>query len=292
MVRRVPTRFLLFPCALLAALLLGGCAQNPAATSAAHHDNGDRRASWHQRSRSTLLAAVSSAATADLDAEESLALSNYFQAQNYSGITLRRGSGNHLEVRAKINDREGVFLIDTGAQITVVNRASLGKFNLSAVKTSVKVYGALGGPGEKIEAALASSIQLGPCTVSPFLLGVSDLGTLNSGRQHGRGEARFDGIIGADLLQNFSFVIDCRTPRLYAKDVRTPDGSSSAAEAAHPGLGSLLRGRDYVEVGMKKVAISDFEINANVNRRRAVLLVDTGAAITLFDRTLSQEAGI
>ena len=173
-----------------------------------------------------------------------------------------------------------MFLLDTGAQISVINRSRLRKFNLSSVKTGVKVFGALGGPGESIGAALASGIQLGPCTVSPFLIGVSELNTLNQGR-----EGRFDGIIGADMLQNFSFVIDCRTPCLFAKDVRSP-GTAAA------NLSAMLRGRNYVEVPMKKVAISDFEINANVNRRKALLLVDTGAAITLIDREVSRDAGV
>ncbi len=226
------------------------------------------------------LASSVTAAPAQADAAEAAALGAYFQGQGYTAIPLRRGTGNHLEVTAKINDRTGVFLLDTGAQISVVNRSSLGKFNLSSVKTGVKVFGALGGPGESIGAALASSIQLGPCTVSPFLVGVSELNTLNQGRK-----GRFDGIIGADLLQNFSFIIDCRTPRLFAKDAR-----SASDGVAH--LSAMLRGRNYVEVPMKKVAISDFEINANVNRLKALLLVDTGAAITLIDRELSRAAGI
>ncbi len=226
------------------------------------------------------LAATVTAAPERASAAEAAAVSAYFLSQGYTQIPLRSGAGNHLEVVAKINDRSGLFLLDTGAQITVVNRTSLSKFNLSAVKTSVKVYGALGGPGESIGAALSSGIQLGPCTVSPFLVGVSDLNTLNQGRK-----GRFDGIIGADLLQNFSFVIDCRTPRLFAKDVRSGNGN-----AAH--LSAMLRGRNYIEVPMKKVAISDFEISANLNRRRALLLVDTGAAITLIDRAVSRDAGV
>lgn len=226
------------------------------------------------------LAAAVTAAPAQADAAEAAALAAYFGSQGYAMIPLRRGNGNHIEVTAKINDHTGTFLLDTGAQISVVNRSSLGKFGLSAVKTGVKVFGALGGPGESIGAALASSIQLGPCTVSPFLVGVSELNTLNQGRK-----GRFDGIIGADMLQNFSFIIDCRTPRLFAKDVR-----SANEGAAH--LSTMLRGRNYVEVPMKKVAISDFEISANVNRRKALLLVDTGAAITLIDREVSRDAGV
>lgn len=213
-------------------------------------------------------------------------LEGYFAARGYTTLPLRRDLGNHLEVAARINGHPGRFLLDTGAQISVVHRGSLRRFGLTAVKTSVRVYGAVGGPGEQIQAALAANVQVGPCAASPFLLGVSDLSTLNDGRQRG-GAGNFDGIIGADLLQSFDFVIDCGSPQLFVRNV-----GGTAAAAAHPELGALLRGHDFAEVPMKRVSISDFEVIADINRRRAVMLVDTGAAVTLLDRELSRRAGV
>ena len=111
------------------------------------------------------------------------ALGNCLRPQGYEALPLRRSVGPHLEVVARINGVPGRFLIDTGAQITVVNAPSLKRFHLVAVKTGVRVYGAVGGPGERIRAALASRLQIGPCEASPFLLGVSDLTALNQGRR-------------------------------------------------------------------------------------------------------------
>ena len=220
--------------------------------------------------------------------ETGQALGGYFTARGYTALPLRRDLGNHLEVAARINGRPGRFLLDTGAQISVVNRSSLKRFGLSAVRTSVRVYGAVGGPGEQIQAALASTLQVGPCAASPFLLGVSDLSTLNHGRrQGGSGGGNFDGIIGADLLQSFDFVVDTGSPRLFARSV-----GGQAAANAHPDLGNFLRERGFAEVPMRRVSISDFEVVADINRRRAVMLVDTGAAVTLLDRELSRRAGV
>lgn len=224
---------------------------------------------------------------APAEAGDRSGLGEFLGQRGYTVLRLRRSEGNHLEVVARINGRTGLFLLDTGAQISVVNRRSLAKFGLRSVKTSVRVYGALGGPGEPISAALAGSLQLGPCTASPFLLGVSDLSTLNQNRRRGH-ERRFDGIIGVDLLQNFPFVIDCQRPRLFARDL----GRGEASASAHPELSSFLRDGGFTEVAMSRRAVSDFEITADVNRRRAVLLVDTGAAITLLDRGLSRRAGV
>lgn len=207
----------------------------------------------------------------------------------YAVLPIRRTVGPHLEIVARINGVPGHFLVDTGAQITVVNTGSLARFKLSAVKTGVRVYGAVGGPGEQIQAALASRLQIGPCEASPFLLGVSDLSALNHGRS-GKKEGQFDGIIGADVLQTFSFVIDCAGLRLFAW---SPSRRNPGRPQPPSGLLSrFLRDRGYGEITMHRMSISDFEVSANVNGRKALWLVDTGAAITLLDAAVSRRAGI
>jgi hypothetical protein len=129
-------------------------------------------------------------------------------------------------------------------------------------------------------------LQIGPCEASPFLLGVSDLTALNQGRRPAK-DGQFDGIIGADVLQSFSFVIDCTGLRLYAK---APDPGSN--NIPQPALNGFLRDQGYSDVPMQRYSISDFEVLANVNGRKALWLVDTGAAITLLDAAISREAGI
>ena len=215
------------------------------------------------------------------------ALEDYLGSRGYAAVPLQRLTGPHLEVVARINGVPGHFLVDTGAQITVVHSASLAKFKLSSVKTGVRVYGAVGGPGEQIQAALANRLQIGPCEASPFLLGVSDLSALNAGRS-GRNPGQFDGIIGADVLQTFSFVIDCAGLQLFAWKPRGADDRGTPPG----GLGDYLRSHGYGEIPMKRQSISDFEVSANVNGRRALWLVDTGAAITLLDKGISRRAGI
>ena len=231
--------------------------------------------------------APSATAAADADA-----LAATLGPEVYAIVPLRRSAGPHLEAIARINGITGRFLVDTGAQITVVNSTSLGKFHLAAVKTGVRVYGAVGGPGETIQAALASRLQLGPCEASPFLLGVSDLSALNQGRP-GHESAPFDGIIGADVLQTFSFIVDCNGLRLYARpDATNAHGGNQTTTNVSSTLGGVLHHRGYAEIPMKRLSISDFEIMANVNGHRALWLVDTGAAITLLDTNISRRAGI
>ena len=215
--------------------------------------------------------------------EDGAPVQDLLQPQGYAAVALRRSVGPHLEVSARINGVSGRFLVDTGAQITVVDVRTLRKFRLTSVKTGVRVIGAVGGPGERIEAALAGTLRVGPCEASPFLLGVSDLSALNQGRPRGGGP--FDGIIGADVLQSFGIVIDCAGLELYARP-------SSNGRESSGGLGGFLAGYGYRDVPMKRSSISDFEVVANVNKKRVLWLVVSGAAITLLDATVSRKAGI
>ena len=207
--------------------------------------------------------------------------------EGYAVVPLRATTRPHLEVVARINGVSGHFLVDTGAQITVVHIGSLSKFKLAAVKTGVRVYGAVGGPGEQIEAALASRLQIGPCEATPFLLGVSDLSALNHGRP-GKKPEQYDGIIGADVLQTFAFIVDCAGQQLLV----WPPNNAREKPGGDSGLSGYLRSRNYGEITMKRASISDFEVPANVNGRKALWLVDTGAAITLLDRRVSRQAGV
>ncbi len=216
-------------------------------------------------------------------------LGEFLGPNGYAAVKLQSHSGPHMEVAARINGVSGRFLVDTGAQITVINTGSLKRFHLSAVKTGVRVYGAVGGPGERIEAAMASRLQLGPCEFTPFLLGVSNLNALNQGRSN-RHIGPFDGIIGADVLQSASFIIDCPGLTLYARPSDQTAASGNGLPAG--GLYAFLRPEGYNEIPLKRTSISDFEVQANVNGRRALWLVDTGAAVTLLDTSVSRRAGI
>ena len=221
-------------------------------------------------------------------------LGAFLGPRGYSAVPLQSHAGPHMEVTARINGVPGRFLVDTGAQITVVNTGSLRHFHLSAVKTGVRVYGAVGGPGERIEAAMASRLQLGPCEFTPFLLGVSNLSALNQGRSS-RHMGPFDGIIGADVLQSAAFIIDCPSLVLYARPAEAPGapGGAGPDNGLPPGgLNAFLRPDGYTEVPLKRTSISDFEVQANVNGRKALCLVDTGAAVTLLDTSVSRRAGI
>src|SRR5580765_6794220 len=79
--------------------------------------------------------------------------------EGFTTLPLHRGGDDQVEVGGKVqvNGIRGRFLIDTGAQVSVIDRRSVRHFRLTSEKTGTRVYGALGGRGERLRAALAMS---------------------------------------------------------------------------------------------------------------------------------------
>ncbi len=205
--------------------------------------------------------------------------------EGFVTLPLRRGGDDQVEVGGKVqvNGIRGRFLIDTGAQVSVIDRRSVRHFRLTSEKTGTRVYGALGGRGERLRAALAMSFVVGPADMRPFIFGVADLGPLNESRESGEGD--FNGIIGIDVLRTYQFVVDYRGMRLF---VRVDDPKN----AGRSNLSGILRRQGYTEIPLSRFVYSDFEFRAKINETDFVMLLDSGASVTLLDRRQALGAGL
>ena len=182
--------------------------------------------------------------------------------EGFSMLPLRRGGDDQVEVggRVLVNGVHGRFLIDTGAQVSVIDRRSVRRFKLTSEKTATRVYGALGGRGERLRAALAMSFVVGPADMRPFIFGVADLGPLNESRESDEGD--FNGIIGIDVLRTYQFIVDYRGMRLF---IRIDDPKN----ASRSNLSSTLRRQGYTEIPLETLYVySDFEFRAKINDDR------------------------
>lgn len=205
--------------------------------------------------------------------------------EGFSTLPLRRGSDDQFELagRVTVNGIPGRFLVDTGARVSVIDRRSLKRFKLTSERTTARISGALGGRTERLRAALATSFRIGPADMRPFIFGVANLGALNESRD--RSDDDFAGLIGTDVLRTYQVVIDFRGLRFF---IRLDDPKS----ASRSNLGAVLKRNGYVEIPLSRVANSEFEFTARVNGTDFSLLVDTGAAVTLLDRTQARAAGL
>lgn len=205
--------------------------------------------------------------------------------EGFSTLPLRRGSDDQFELagRVTVNGIPGRFLVDTGARVSVIDRRSLKRFKLTSERTTARISGALGGRTERLRAALATSFRIGPADMRPFLFGVANLGALNESRD--RSDDDFNGLIGTDVLRTYQVVIDFRGLRFFIR-------LDEPKNASRSNLGVVLKRNGYVEIPLSRVANSEFEFTARVNNTDFSLLVDTGAAVTLLDRTQARAAGL
>ncbi len=171
---------------------------------------------------------------------------------------------NRFLIRGKINDKDAVFKIDTGAISTVLTLQSAKDRQLRIIDFKATFSGA-GGTG-KIYGSPVQRLQLGSSVdLTRQRLAVIDLPVLQD----------IDGLVGGDILASTKAIIDYRQDQLHipVKD-STIDLSAMATES---GLNSvkLEREGNYVFIILTR---GDETLR---------LLIDTGAQRTI----LSSKAG-
>ena len=150
------------------------------------------------------------------------------------------------------------FLLDTGANPSVLDRHLAAKLHLASVPTEIAVLqgttrGAM---------SLLPNLQVGPVTRSNFPVLVEDLGFIQKVVP-----VRLDGIIGLDVLGQTPFVIDYASHVIHFGSANLP---SSVPLQINQGLAMLA---------------------ARVNDRPVELLLDTGApSLILFRAPAPAEA--
>lgn len=152
----------------------------------------------------------------------------------FAHVPVRDVAPGHQLVEATINGVTGDFVLDTGANVTVVSAPQAERFGLST-----SAGGILGsGPARFVGASGTArqvgvdSFTIGEVTVRQRRVLIADLGQLLGalGTASGR---EVSGIIGQDVLREHRAVIDVSRPMLYVlTDARAP--APVAAEGCDP----------------------------------------------------------
>ena len=125
-------------------------------------------------------------------------------------------TGHHL-VDATVNGTPARFVVDTGANISVIDSATAGDFDLEEAGgglPSIPIPAvSIAGAGQAQQMRL-DSMTVGGMPVRQSTIMVADLGALSQvlGPLSG---GRLDGLIGQDLLDEHRAVIDVARPMLY-----------------------------------------------------------------------------
>ena len=155
----------------------------------------------------------------------------------FTAVPLRRTrtTGHHL-VEARLNGREALFVLDTGANLSVVDDDHAAAFGLS--RRGVRGGGAAIGGAIEAQQVGIERLELGGIPVRQRRIVVADLGHLADALRPLAGEP-VHGLIGQDVLNEHRAVIDMARPILYlieadAEPSPVPASRCAAAEDEGP----------------------------------------------------------
>jgi len=142
-------------------------------------------------------------------------LKKVLQKKKYIQIKLKKTATNHLELKAKINNIKGRFILDTGASNSCVGIDLIDYFELHAEESETKAAGAGATDMETLKSE-NNLLEIGKWKTNTCNLVLFDLTHVNTAlTQHNAKEVH--GIIGADVLDKGKAVIDYDTLVLYLK---------------------------------------------------------------------------
>ena len=208
------------------------------------------------------------------------ALGQYLSAHGYGGAQLVRVE-NFYRLPINSNGKAGDLIVDTGAPVSVVFRASLRKLALTETATNLHAGGAFGKSSEFFGKAIIHSFNMGNCTLLNVPVAVaSDREGSGPFRQYGTS----DGLLGLHEMVQYGAVLDLGNRLLFVR----PAGPSQEIAAAAK---SILTRMGYTAVDLSE-ARSYLRVAASINGWPCHLLVDSGAFLTSIDSASAAKARI
>lgn len=142
-------------------------------------------------------------------------LYNTLKEKGYKRIKFKISKTQHLLIKAKINNIQGNFILDTGASNSCVGLESIEYFELSTSESDTKAAGA-GGGGMDTQTSLKNTLKIGRWASKDFGLIIFDMSHVNEALRQYKAKP-VHGIIGADILMQGKAIIDYYNNCFYLK---------------------------------------------------------------------------
>ncbi|MEI6089245.1 MAG: retropepsin-like aspartic protease [bacterium] len=120
-------------------------------------------------------------------------------------MNVRKGSAF---VRIKINGMEKELLFDTGCQMTMLSDKLAKELNIQSTTTNLSVLSSVGNNNSS-KLTMLKNVEMGKSHISNLPIGVVPASAFNF-KFWFISLAKFDGIIGWDIIKNFDVTIDCQ----------------------------------------------------------------------------------
>ena len=139
---------------------------------------------------------------------------SFLKSEGYISIKLNKTDTNHYQIEAKINDIEGLFILDTGASNTCTD-LQINKFHLISIDSEVKASSATDLMSET-KVSKKNKLQIGKWISKSSPIVLFNMTHINKALSV-RDIKIVDGIIGADILKKGKAIIDYEKNKLYLK---------------------------------------------------------------------------
>jgi predicted aspartyl protease len=162
------------------------------------------------------LAACDEGQTADYRPEEVGTVDHALCLLGFIAIPLRTVRTGHHLVEARINKVRGSFVLDTGANVTVVDVAQVDRLGIDPSDDGRFGLGATvrAPPGTRAGLARIDSLEIGPVMIRQKRVVTADIAELLGPLGTAAGAA-VAGIVGQDVLTEHRAVIDVQRSMLY-----------------------------------------------------------------------------
>ena len=200
-------------------------------------------------------------------------------APKLEALPLVRSRQNHLIVRAFINNKPALLMVDTGSPGTIIASRRRQHFQLTGASPDLNLPKQILVNGVFNNIAIARSVRLGALNIIDVPVVVTDLG----GSRHASRllhEQEVDGILGADVLFATRAILDCQQ-KVLIMNIEEGTGNIPASE-----MSEFRSMPMFVSEGLNSY------VNSSVNGTPGRLLVDTGAFATILDRSFIRQIKI
>ena len=142
-------------------------------------------------------------------------LKEYLLKSGYHCIKLKKTVTNHLELKVKINNVKGRFILDTGASNSCVGFDQVELFQLDTQESEHKASGA-GTTEIETKISKKNKLKIGHYQLKKTSLILIDLMHINHALEKQKAKP-IQGIIGADILDKGKAIIDYKKKYLFLK---------------------------------------------------------------------------
>ncbi len=142
-------------------------------------------------------------------------ISSFLSQKGYDPVPILENPAGLLIIKASVNGEEGLFILDTGAGISVIDSRHAGRLGLALQNDNASYTGAgAGGQGLEVIPATGNKVEIGNHTVNDFTLSVMSFANISQALT-AAGCEDFAGVIGVDILKPGKAIIDYSNMMLY-----------------------------------------------------------------------------